>query len=212
MGRYFFPTTELFALSFSSNPVMQLVLPLPPLALRAQSTTDEADEARLLERARSGEVAALDALMNAHRSRILNLCFQVLRDETEAEDAAQDAFVRAFAGLNAFKGRSSFGTWLYRVALNTCLERKRARRDFEELDPNQRAPDPRHDERLALDWALDQLSEPLRLTLVLREWHGQSYEEIALALDVPLGTVRSRLSAAREEFRRVWTQMEDEAR
>lgn len=190
---------------------MQLVLPLPPLALRA-SPTDAGDEARLLERARSGEVAALDALMNAHRGRILNLCFQVLRDETEAEDAAQDAFVRAFSGLTSFKSRSSFGTWLYRVALNVCLERKRARRGFEEFDLNQKAPDPQHDERLALEWALDQLSEPLRLALVLREWHGQSYEEIALALDVPIGTVRSRLSAAREEFRRVWTLAEEESR
>lgn len=190
---------------------MQLVLPLAPTLLRTRST-EVSDEARLLERARNGEAWALDCLMNAHRARILNLCFQVLRDESEAEDAAQDAFVRAFSGLALFKGRSSFGTWLYRVALNVCLEHKRARRDFEQLDLNQRAPDPKHDERLALEWALDHLSEPLRLTLVLREWHGLSYEEIASALDVPLGTVRSRLSAAREEFRRVWTLMEDEAR
>jgi RNA polymerase sigma-70 factor (ECF subfamily) len=187
---------------------MELVFALAP-TLRTRST-DAGDEARLLERARLGETWALDALMNAHRSRILNLCFQVLRDENEAEDAGQEAFIRAFASLGSFKGKSSFGTWLYRVALNVCLERKRARRDFEELDPNIGAPDPKWDERLALEWALDRLSEPLRLALVLREWHGLSYEEMALVLDVPVGTVRSRLSAAREEFRRVWTRMEEE--
>ena len=161
-----------------------------------------------LERARNGDVAALDALMNAHRARILNLCFQVLREESEAEDAAQDAFVQAFGNLNGFKSKSSFGTWMYRVALNVCLERKRARREWEPLPDEQPAPDAKHDERLALEWALDQLSEPLRLALVLREWHGLSYDEMASALDVPIGTVRSRLSAAREEFRRIWTEME----
>ncbi len=188
---------------------MELVLPLAPVLLRTRST-GASDEARLLERARNGEVAALDCLMNAHRSRVLNLCFQVLRDEGEAEDCAQETFIRAFGSLGSFQGKSSFATWLYRVALNACLERKRARRPLVELNSTEEAPPDSHDERLALEWALDQLSEPLRLTLVLREWHGLSYEEIALALDVPLGTVRSRLSSAREEFRRVWTQMEAE--
>lgn len=189
---------------------MELVLPLAPTLVRDRVV--ESEEACLLAGARRGEVAALDALMNGHRGRIVNLAFQVLRDEGEAEDAAQEAFVRAFGNLAAFKGRSSFGTWLYRVALNVCLERKRARREWEELDQNQSAPSVSMDERLALEWALDRLSEPLRVALVLREWHGLSYEEMASALDVPVGTVRSRLNAAREEFRRVWTKMEEEAR
>jgi len=189
---------------------MQLVLPLPARALRAHVRPDASDEALWLERARNGDVYALDALMNAHRSRILNLCFQVLRDETEAEDAAQDAFVRAFGNLSGFKSKSSFGTWLYRVALNVCLERKRAHRETEDLPLELGAIDKGNDERFALEWALDKLSEPLRIALVLREWHGLSYEEMASALDVPVGTVRSRLSSAREEFRRLWTQMEAE--
>jgi len=189
---------------------MQLVLPFPARTLRAHVRPDASDEALWLERARNGDVCALDALMNAHRSRILNLCFQVLRDETEAEDAAQDAFVRAFGNLNGFKSKSSFGTWLYRVALNVCLERKRAHRETEPLPLELRAPDKGGDERLALEWALDKLSEPLRVALVLREWHGLTYDEMASALDVPVGTVRSRLSAARREFRRLWMQMEAE--
>ena len=186
---------------------MELVLPRAPLLIRAQNI-EPSDEARLLERARNGEIAALDCLMNAHRGRIVNLCFQMLRDENEAQDCAQEAFVRAFSKLSSFQSKSSFGTWLYRIALNVCLELLRTRRETDELDPNHAAPEAKPDERLALEWALDNLSEPLRVALVLREWHGLSYEEIARVLDVPLGTVRSRLSAAREEFRRVWTLME----
>ncbi len=189
---------------------MELVLPRPPLLLGAASAP-LSDEARLLERARRGEVGALDCLLNAHRGRILNLCFQVLRVEADAEDAAQETFVRAFSKLDSFRGASGFGTWLYRVALNVCLERRRMGRPTEALSDELHAPPTSPDERLALEWALDQLSEPLRLALILREWHGLSYEEIAGALHLPIGTVRSRLSAAREEFRRVWTLLEEEA-
>ena len=188
---------------------MELVLPLAPSIARAQCGISD-EEAVWLEAARRGEIAALDALMNAHRGRILNLAFQILRDECEAEDAAQETFVRAFSKLNSFRERSGFGTWLYRVALNVCLERRRAWRETEALSPELPAPASAFEERLALEWALDQLSEPHRIALILREWHGLSYEEMASALGVPLGTVRSRLSAAREEFRRLWTQMEAE--
>jgi RNA polymerase sigma-70 factor (ECF subfamily) len=188
---------------------MELVLPLAPIITRAKSG-DDADESCWLERARRGEVAALDALMNAHRGRILNLAFQILRDESDAEDAAQEAFLRAFHKLSSFREKSGFGTWLYRVALNVCLERKRAQRETEPLAPELPAPSQAHDEHLALEWVLDQISEPLRLALILREWHGLSYDEMASALNIPVGTVRSRLNAARDEFRRLWTQMEAE--
>lgn len=188
---------------------MELALPLAPSIAHAHPGTGD-EEALWLEGAKRGEVAALDALMNAHRGRILNLAFQILRDEGEAEDAAQETFVRAFGKLSSFRERSGFGTWLYRVALNVCLERKRAYRETETLSPELPSPPPAFDEKLALEWALDNLSEPLRIALILREWHGLSYDEMASALNVPVGTVRSRLSAAREEFRRLWTQMEAE--
>ncbi|RYX85408.1 sigma-70 family RNA polymerase sigma factor [bacterium] len=188
---------------------MELVLPLTP-AVADTSPQISDDETLWLARARRGDIAALDALMNVHRGRILNLAFQILRNESEAEDAAQEAFVRAFNKLSSFREKSGFGTWLYRVALNVCLERKRAQRETEALCPELPAPSTTFDERLALEWALDHLSEPLRLVLILREWHGLSYDEMASALNIPVGTVRSRLSAARDEFRRLWTQMEAE--
>lgn len=169
------------------------------------------DEARLVSQARNGEVAALDALMNAHRGRILNLAWQILRDHEAAEDAAQEAFVRVFSKLPTFRGNSSFGTWLYRVALNVCLERKRAlkpeniREDEETV-----APSSNSEMKMALEWALDQLPEPHRVALILREWHGLNYEEITAICSVPVGTVRSRLHEGRARFRQIWRDAEEE--
>ena len=238
---------------------MQLVLPRAAPVLRAQHETTTDDEAQLVARARRGEISALDELMNCHRARILNLAFQVTHDRDIAEDCAQEAFVRAFSKLNLFRGQSSFGTWLYRIALNVALEKQRqmltirrsAARDLKgnierDVEPGHRmenggaaaaetlrdvaaetlrdvaaprdvaaetlrdvaAPPRDLDARMALEWALDQLSAPLRIALILREWHGLSYQEMASVCGVPVGTIRSRLSAARAEFRRVWTQME----
>lgn len=193
---------------------MEMVLPRAAPLLRAQTSTRADDESDLIARARTGEIGALDELMNRHRARILNLAFQITRDRDLAEDCAQEAFVRAFSKLNVFRAQSSFATWLYRIALNVALEKTRgSRQDFSIDDENlQReisAPPTDFDNRMALEWALDQISESLRVTLILREWHGLSYEEIASVCQVPLGTVRSRLSAARDEFRRVWRQMEE---
>ena len=188
---------------------MELVLSRAAPLLSAQRAPSTDDETVLVERARAGEVGALDELMNRHRGRILNLAFQITRDRDAAEDCAQEAFVRAFSKLNLFRAQSSFGTWLYRIALNVALEKQRAAPPpAAELDAQTVAPPTDFDGRMALEAALDQLSAPLRIALILREWHGLSYEEIAVVCEVPVGTVRSRLSAARLEFQRVWTKME----
>ena len=193
---------------------MEMVLPRAAPLLRVQPITRADDESELITRARAGEVGALDALMNRHRARILNLAYQITRDRDLAEDCAQESFVRAFSKLNLFRAQSSFATWLTRIALNVALEKRRRCLTISSLDDenNQRemkAPAVDFENRLALEWALDQISEPLRVALILREWHGLTYEEIAAVCEIPVGTVRSRLSAARDEFRRLWTQMED---
>lgn len=188
---------------------MEMVLPLSPTFFQTQSPTNANDEALLIERARVGEIGALDELMNRHRSRVLNLTFQITRDRDLAEDCAQEAFVRAFSKLNLFRAQSSFATWLYRIALNVALEKGRAPLlPITELDEQTHAPPTDFDNRMALEWALDQLSSTLRVALILREWHGLSYDEMASVCEVPVGTIRSRLSAARAEFQRVWTQVE----
>lgn len=188
---------------------MEMVLSHAAPILRVQSPARTDDESELIARARAGEIGALDELMNRHRARILNLAFQITRDRDLAEDCAQDAFVRAFSKLHQFRAQSSLATWLIRIALNVALEKTRAKRSHvEDIDTQVAAPPTNFDERMALEWALDRLSPTLRIALILREWHGLSYEEIASVCEVPVATVRSRLSAARDEFRRLWTQME----
>ena len=190
----------------------------PALALRARlslSVRGRAETALLL-RARAGEREAVQILVARHRERVTNLAFTLLRDRAEAEDAAQEIFLRAFGKLPHFRGESEFSTWLYRLALNFCLERRRiqARRDEllacrDEVPTSGENVARRVEMREQLHCALDALSEPLRLALILREWQGLSYEEIAEVLRLPVGTVRSRLHQARQKFQQKWLELED---
>lgn len=173
-------------------------------------------EAQLLERARRGEREAIAALLGRHRERIVSLAFSILRDRESAEDAAQEVFVRAFSQLPRFRGESAFSTWLYRVALNFCLERQRVQRHRDAL--LEAAPDEvaargdgglarRVETRELVGEALGELGEGLRVVLLLREWQGLSYEEIADILGMPVGTVRSRLHEARRRFQAKWIEL-----
>ena len=175
-------------------------------------------ETELLRRARQGEHEAIALLLNRHRERIFRLAFQTLRDREWAEDAAQEIFLRAFQKLPCFRGESEFSTWLYRLALNYCLERRRhqTRRDFlmenAPADTTATAPFAQCVEtRQLIEMALDDLGEGLRVVLILREWQGLSYEEIAEILHLPLGTVRSRLHEARRRFQAKWLELGGEA-
>ena len=168
-------------------------------------------EATLLERAKAGDESALNALVLRYRERILNLCFQILRDHDAAEDAAPEVFLKTFARMGQFRGEADFGTWLYRIGVTNCLQLQRnfARRQaLAPIDPDAEpeagsSRDFRLDmeRRQLLEAALDALPEVLRLPLILREWHSLSYEELADVLEIPVGTVRSRLHEARRKIR-----------
>lgn len=141
---------------------------------------------------------------------MIALSYGVLRDQTEAEDSAQEILLRAFGKMPVLQSESAWAAWLYRLALNYCLDHKRVlerrarllERDFEApREPNFGA---QIETRHAIERVLDELSESARLTLMLREWHELSYEQIAEITRVPVGTVKSRLSGARQEFRRLW--------
>lgn len=172
-------------------------------------------EAQLLRRARDGEREAISLLLNRHRDRIFRLCFAVLRDRESAEDAAQEVFLRAFVKLPLFRGESEFSTWLYRLALNFCLEKRRTQTRRDELLQTAWRDDHASSENVArqaetrqlLEIALDELGEGLRVALILREWQGLSYEEIAAVLHLPVGTVRSRLHEARRRFQAKWLEL-----
>jgi RNA polymerase sigma-70 factor (ECF subfamily) len=173
-------------------------------------------ERELLGRAREGDRDAIAILFNRHRAKVGQLTFQLLRERERAEDAAQEILLRAFEKMPHFRGESEFSTWLYRIALNYCLEVRRgfARREAlfgGEEDARSTADFSRgSDTKMAVETALDALPESLQIVLVLRQWHGKSYEETAAILNLPVGTVKSRLNQARREFRAIWEAQNDE--
>jgi RNA polymerase sigma-70 factor (ECF subfamily) len=158
-----------------------------------------------VQAARAGDRAALDTLLRRHYDRLYALCRRMTGDSADAADACQEAMIAIVRGLPAFDGRSAFGTWAYRVATNACLDELRRRR---------RRPEPGLPEgsaevaspldqveasttRVDLDRALQSLPADFRAAVVLRDVGGLSYEEIAEALQIPPGTVRSRIARGR---------------
>ena len=143
-----------------------------------------------------------------HSNDIFRTALRVVGDRGRAEDVAQEAFVRAFRNLKSFRGESRFYTWLYHIVVRVCLDRRKLARwrfeaPAESLDVAVEQT-PAADERMVVEMLLDRLSPPIRAALVLRELEGLEYEEIAQVLEIPIGTVRSRLSAARKQFRAMW--------
>jgi RNA polymerase sigma-70 factor, ECF subfamily len=177
---------------------------------------DDSDQ-QLVERVQKGDKVAFDLLVRKYQHRVLKLVSRFVNDAAEAEDVAQEAFLKAYRALPAFRGDSAFYTWLYRIAINTAkntlVSNRRRPVDFD-LD----LQDPEQHDRQAMlkdadtpegvlltdeirgvvERALEQLPEDLRTAIVLRELEGLSYEEIAEAMDCPVGTVRSRIFRARE--------------
>lgn len=175
-------------------------------------------ELHWIGRARDGEVAAFDWLMARYRDKALRLAAHVLRRPAEAEDVVQEAFLRAFSQIRTFRSDCSFYTWFYRIVVRLCLNRMRTpewryRSDLSlDLSENSAAHTSQgpSETRALVETLLDQLSPVLRATLVLREVTGLEYEEIAQTLGIPIGTVRSRLNAARCQFRLLWLAVQEE--
>lgn len=173
------------------------------------------EELRLLERCRGGDLAAFDIIVGLYQQRVFNVCYWMLGDREDATDAAQDAFVRAFRALHRFRGDCALGTWLHRIAVNVSLDaaqrRKRAPLPYTSLgneesgefpepaDPGDNAQESadRRERRAVVRRALADLPEHHRAVLVLFDIQGHSYEEVAATLELPLGTVKSRLNRAR---------------
>jgi len=177
---------------------------------------DDTDQ-QLVERVQQGDRSAFDLLVRKYQHRVLKLVSRFVSDAAEAEDVAQEAFIKAYRALPAFRGDSAFYTWLYRIAINTAknalVSNRRRPVDFdldlqdpEQYERHARLKDADTPEgvllteeiRLVVEKALEQLPEDLRTAIVLRELEGLSYEEIAEAMDCPVGTVRSRIFRARE--------------
>lgn len=180
-----------------------------------------AEDARTVARVRDGDRAAFRELVERTQGRAFGLALRVLRDEEQARDVVQDAFLKAYGSLDRFEGRSSFYTWLHRIVMNLCLDRKRRERSSRRVEwsdevereapadsESPSSPDPevaleRSELRAQLSRAIALLPEDARRTLELREIDGLSYQEIAECLGVPKGTVMSRLHYARRRVRQV---------
>lgn len=170
----------------------------------------------LVEKARKGEKRAFDLLVLKYQHRVATVVTRYLRDSESVPDIVQEAFIKAYRALPAFRGDSAFYTWLYRIAINCANNHLDAmgRRpsgnsiDLDELSiaTPQRLTDIASPDRLlareqmerALKASLDGLPEELRVAVTLREFEGLSYEDIAHIMDTPIGTVRSRIFRARD--------------
>jgi len=197
-----------------------LAVSLPIQAPRAPAATEGA-EAQLLERARAGHEDAFRILVERHRDRAYGLALRITRSPADAEDAAQEAFVRAWLALPRFRGDASFGTWLHRIVARRALDRSMAarRREAREtgLEAAERVADTAGDERdllLArrLERLMDRLSAPQRAVVALFYQEDQSVEHIASALDMPESTVKTHLSRARAALREAWLAQEGDPR
>ncbi|MCA9063709.1 MAG: sigma-70 family RNA polymerase sigma factor [Planctomycetaceae bacterium] len=172
---------------------------------------------QLIARTLDGDPAAFDQLVVRYQDRLVHSLEHALGSREDALDVAQIAFVQAWRKLESFRGASAFYSWLYRIARNAAVSRKRRNRiqassldrltETSGIEPVDDADGASPDRRLAqnedvalVQSALQQLPEDFRQTLVLKEIDGFSYEEIAAILDIPLGTVRSRISRARQEL------------
>jgi len=164
-----------------------------------------AQERQWVARCRTGDEVALGCLITRHRSRLVRTATNLLRDRHEAEDVAQEAFLKAFREIAKLREDRAFSGYLYRICVRLCMDRLRLKRaelvEFDSAEPHEGG---NVENRVLIEKLLAQLPADLRTTLVLREMEQLSYEEVAEVMHVPIGTVRSRLHTARERFRKLW--------
>ncbi len=179
-------------------------------------TSEQLDEDLVL-RVQQGDKSAYDFLVIKYQHKIIQLVNRYVKDPSESQDVAQEAFMKAYRALPSFRGDSAFYTWLYRIAINTAknylVSRTRRNSDYqvdiqdaEQIDNAPQLHGLDTPERSLLNdeivetiqAAIEKLPEEMRIAIMLREFEGMSYEEIAQVMDCPVGTVRSRLFRARE--------------
>lgn len=200
----------------------------------AQSDELRQAEAALVDQARQGDQRAFRTLVERYQRRVFSLALGLLKDPDEARDISQEAFLKAHRHLGSFQGTASFYTWLYRITVNLCIDRKRkvGRGSEVELDErlshrqvgspadvlatqklsfNPQRVAQSSELRKRIFAALDKLSEQHRAVLILREVEGLSYKEIADSMDCPEGTVMSRLFHARRQMQELLSDFAEDA-
>ncbi len=183
------------------------------------------DDHTLIRLVLEGNTSAFDVIVRRYNTKVYSLAYRLLNSVEDAEDVAQDTFSQAFKGLGSFRGTSKFYTWLFRITYNLAISQRRKRKPALSLNsqtdsqgeitlPSDDASPMKNMEdeegKTLMEKALGLLSLDHRAGLVLKEIEGFSYEEIALSLGVPVGTVRSRLHRARLELRAILEKIDKE--
>ena len=187
-----------------------------PMTVKDHSS---ADDRTLVRAAQRGDMVAFEELVARHRDKIYARAYSMMRNEEEAVDLSQEAWVKGWQRLKQFQGESSFGTWLTRIVINLCLDqlRKQKRQRTESIEamseesggverqmpvvtPNPTAGLERRELRQRIDRALNQLSHEHRTALILHEFEEMEYKEIAKKMECSIGTVMSRLFYARRKL------------
>lgn len=176
----------------------------------------EYNEQKLIEKASGGDASAFNRLMANHEKRMYAVALRMFANREDAQDCLQEAMLRVYRSIGGFKGQSSFSTWLYRITMNTCLDELRRKKNKQSasldslleqgwLPADESATPEKHalrsELKRELQSAIHDLPEDMRSAVVLRDVQGFAYDEIAQMLDVNVGTVKSRISRAREKLR-----------
>jgi len=180
------------------------------------------NESELIKKIKAGDIEAFSEFVDAYEKKAINFALRMLKDEHEAQDATQDAFLKAYDKIHSFRQSSSFSTWFFTILNNVCLDilRKRKRADIVSINKTNSETDeyeiqiedtsPGPYESLekksaikVLEDALSKISDEHRAIIILRDINGLEYEEISKILNISLGTVKSRLSRARISLRKV---------
>lgn len=179
---------------------------------------------QLISQTLDGQTAAFGVLVRKYQDRLFNSMVHLLRNRSDAEDVVQDAFLQALRKLDTFQGNSQFYTWLFRIARNTAISKLRRKKptvslestaseqrlDFPDDGPTPSTEMERRERQTGLMRAMDQLSGEHREILILREMEEQNYETISEILDLPVGTVRSRLHRARSQLKELLMRNEND--
>jgi len=190
----------------SALAIQSWALPVKPLS--------ELDDSELVSAAARGDREAFDVLVERHRRTVYQVCYRFVNNHEDASDLAQDAFVRAWRGLKNFKGQSALSTWLYRIAVNVCLNRVSAKTpSMEPIDATDHVADLRiegaqhamiREERaVAVRKAIASLPDKQRATLILRTYHDMSHQQIADVLGSSVGAVKANFFHALNNLKKI---------
>lgn len=177
-------------------------------------------EKKLIKKSMNGDVASFETLINQYQKYAYNIAYRMMGNEEDAKDAAQDALIKVYRNLHTFKMDSTFSTWLYRIVMNTCKDALRKRKDQvvslnQEIETNEGSIERQLSDKEAdplliyekmelkeeIGDAINQLKAQHKEVVVLKDLLGYSYDEISQIVDVPIGTVRSRLNRGREQLK-----------